>query len=58
MTDAELLTILHSRIENGAIRLEILRQGSGFTHINVVAGNWGNRTGFETMAYPPIVGEL
>ena len=58
MTDAELLTILHSRIENGAINLQILHQGAGFTHLNVVAGNWGNRTGFETMAYLPIVGEL
>jgi len=58
MTDTELLTILHSRIENGAINLQIIRQGSGFAHINVVAGNWGNRTGFETMAYLPIVGEI
>jgi hypothetical protein len=58
MTDRELLTILHSRIENKAIRLELSNQGSGFAQIKIVAGGWGERIGFEAMAYTPIVGEL
>ena len=58
MTDRELLTLLHARIDDRAIRLEILHQGPGYTQVNIVAGGYGNRTGFEAMAYTPIAGEI
>jgi len=54
MTDHELLTILHSRIENGGVKLQIQQQGDGFARVHVVAGVWG----FEAMAYVPTTREL